>query len=807
VRRWLYFLPQFFPVVSTVWRLDGKTRCTDRSMASGAVAPGDLHPCSVVPEPLGTRIWIPRALIGRAVMIGAIWIVLVSACRQGLALAAEAPCSGPDTPATVLEEPPAPFYPRHARSEVEEDRIEALALFAAARTFEQREAYQDALRLYERAVRYDPQSPVLYAAVIRLATRLRRYDEAVRYALIAPGGLKVDPLLLRRLGVYLTRIGRLEDAVRLYRQTIAAKGTDGDAADVLLRMEMGRLCHLVGRYREAAEAFELVVHALEHADEYGIDEQVRRTLLDEPASTWRLMGECFLRSGKLRAAREAFLEASRAASSPGVLEYDLARVLAREGKHKEAFDSLWTAFDAGLTGEGTGPFELLDELLKHLGRSDDLLPTLEDLYARNARNVRLGLYLAGRYLDAGQEDRAAALYWQILEQSADHLPSGEPRLVEQSWRNLVMLQLDGPPEALLATLARVVKNEGSLETLGPALQQLCRDEEKLARVLNSALAHLDSGASEADTERLLAGALLALEAERFEPAGKLLEKTIERQPDKAPALVRLWALRLLAAEREAEAAQVLRRTIEQQAAAARDPLLHYYLAIALALDEQTEAAIQAIDRALELEPDSVQFQARLSWVLYVGKRYDQARRKYEEFIDRYASRYDSPLVRDQLREARLALSNLYVLGDRLAEAEEQLELVLDEFPQDVSASNDLGYLWADQGKHLHRALRLIRQAVKAQPDNPTYRDSLGWVYYRLGRKEAALAELEQAARGQPDPVILDHLAEVQAELGRVDEARRSWQRAREAFIKRGEDDQARAVERKLERLPPEQRSD
>ena len=56
-----------------------------------------------------------------------------------------------------------------------------------------------------------------------------------------------------------------------------------------------------------------------------------------------------------------------------------------------------------------------------------------------------------------------------------------------------------------------------------------------------------------------------------------------------------------------------------------------------------------------------------------------------------------------MREARLLLSNIAVLQNRPAEAEEWLEQVLDEFPDDASASNDLGYLWAERGAHLERA--------------------------------------------------------------------------------------------------------
>src|SRR6185503_18490792 len=112
--------------------------------------------------------------------------------------------------------------------------------------------------------------------------------------------------------------------------------------------------------------------------------------------------------------------------------------------------------------------------------------------------------------------------------------------------------------------------------------------------------------------------------------------------------------------------------------------------------------------------------------------------------------------RQVLREARLVLSNIYVTKKDIPQAEEWLQQVLDEYPEDAGAMNDLGYLWADQGKNLPRALEMVQFAVEADPDNASYHDSLGWTLYKLERYEEALKWLLQATSGDdPDGVILD----------------------------------------------------
>jgi tetratricopeptide (TPR) repeat protein len=149
----------------------------------------------------------------------------------------------------------------------------------------------------------------------------------------------------------------------------------------------------------------------------------------------------------------------------------------------------------------------------------------------------------------------------------------------------------------------------------------------------------------------------------------------------------------------------------------------------------------------------------------------------------------------------LALSNIRVMQKRQPEAEELLEQVLDEYPENISALNDLGYLWAEQGKHLERSLAMIQQAVADSPNNAAYRDSLGWAYYMLGRYPEAVEQLKLAISKEekdPDGVMLDHLGDAQLKAGQADAAVESWQRAVAAFERDKEADKATAVRRKLD---------
>ena len=73
---------------------------------------------------------------------------------------------------------------------------------------------------------------------------------------------------------------------------------------------------------------------------------------------------------------------------------------------------------------------------------------------------------------------------------------------------------------------------------------------------------------------------------------------------------------------------------------------------------------------------------------------------------------------------------------------------------------------------------MIETALATQPNNGAIADSLGWVFYRLGKFQDAVAPMEKAVQLEAnDPVINDHLGDVYWMVGRKREAEFQWRRA------------------------------
>lgn len=132
------------------------------------------------------------------------------------------------------------------------------------------------------------------------------------------------------------------------------------------------------------------------------------------------------------------------------------------------------------------------------------------------------------------------------------------------------------------------------------------------------------------------------------------------------------------------------------------------------------------------------------------------------------------------------LAMLYGQIGKPAKSEAVLVKVVKAHPDQDRAANALGYTWADAGKHLVRAKKMIARALKARPDEPAYLDSMGWVLYKMGRFKQALKRFQKAVSGPGGqyPIILDHYGDALYRAGRHQQAIRTWRQALEVYRQR-----------------------
>ncbi len=118
----------------------------------------------------------------------------------------------------------------------------------------------------------------------------------------------------------------------------------------------------------------------------------------------------------------------------------------------------------------------------------------------------------------------------------------------------------------------------------------------------------------------------------------------------------------------------------------------------------------------------------------------------------------------------LGKAELLIRMGRLDDAIGEYRQCIKRWPESAMSLNALGYTLADRTDEYAEAEKLIKKALKLDPDSPAIIDSYGWVLYRLGDNERALEELQRAYSMLKDPEVASHIVEVLGSLERLDAA-------------------------------------
>jgi tetratricopeptide (TPR) repeat protein len=189
-----------------------------------------------------------------------------------------------------------------------------------------------------------------------------------------------------------------------------------------------------------------------------------------------------------------------------------------------------------------------------------------------------------------------------------------------------------------------------------------------------------------------------------------------------------------------------------------------------ALADATVAASQADSPAL-VEERRIDLAIALSQI--DEKRGDAARA---------ARRLDDALGKDgdSKGDPRLILQRAAV-DDRRGDWQKAIargEQLLHRKPGNVEALNFVGFVAADHGHELQRAIPRLQAAVVLSPGSGAIIDSLGWAYFHAGDLARADIYLEQAGRLEPgDPEVLEHVGDLYAKRQERDRALAAYRRA------------------------------
>lgn len=488
-------------------------------------------------------------------------------------------------------------------------------------------------------------------------------------------------------------------------------------------------------------------------------------------------------------------------------EAALRAVLVRQPEEEEAVRQLAQLYMEG--GRPADAIALLTPLAKRGTRAEwwvllgEAQARTRD-FAASEQSCRQGLTLDAENLPARRCLAQALLVAEKFEAALEQyqrLAELEPGQPEYHLRQALIYrklnQLDKAEESLLRAKSGA---PGSLEVIyNEALTYRAQGRfEDAIRVLSDAIAGTKSPASHADTR--------SAQAILYEQLG-MLYRDVENYP---AAIESLQQLRALGPEQEKHARALLidtyrmNRQLEPAFEESRhaladypdDPSVVQTHAMLLAEKGETDQGVALLRKLLHGTPEDGEILLGMAQVYERSRRYAEAEQTVHaaEKASNGAGDHDM---------ATFLLGAIYERQKKYEAAEEQFKKLLAENPHNAPVLNYYGYMLADRGVRVDEAVTMLERALAQDSFNGAYLDSLGWAYCKQNRLRDAETYLGKAAgRNKQDPTIRDHLGEVFFRLGRTRQAAAEWEKSREfwkhALPSDYEADKVAALEKKLE---------
>lgn len=265
-----------------------------------------------------------------------------------------------------------------------------------------------------------------------------------------------------------------------------------------------------------------------------------------------------------------------------------------------------------------------------------------------------------------------------------------------------------------------------------------------------------------DQTLALEAANLFLNQDFYDHAAQLLDPLAAQTPIPVNALFYLAVLEYEGREDAAKARAYLEAIPEGHAHHERAMIFRVHL---LFQDGEKDAAKELCLLGMKLYPGQVDFPVLLAEIHEHAKHYDQSLdvllKAASAWPGNSAITYRLGLVHDKM-------------GDH-DQAMVMMEKTISLNPEHADALNYLGYTLADQGRDLERAVVLIENAIRVEPDNGYFIDSLAWVYFKQKKIRQAWQEIKRAVRFAPeDPVIWEHYGDIAAAMHFPGEARKGY---------------------------------
>lgn len=475
------------------------------------------------------------------------------------------------------------------------------------------------------------------------------------------------------------------------------------------------------------------------------------------AEAWALLGEFYQATGKTAESLDAFTQwaAAPASSDTRFFQYITNRELSPDAA-------------AARLGEG----------LLNAGRGREALAAVRRAIALNPENKDYG-ELLGQIIEAGGIEDSSAITELQRMVAADPTNTDTVELLARVQARTG--RVDDAATTVRAAISRQPKGDREQQMLRTFLAQLYADAARYTdaiAIYEEQLKEQGIGTAPLATveQRAVASRILQRMIEVYKRAGRAsdVNTTIERmrrllgKDDPTPDAQYILSLRDQGKKSEAlQAARAARQRFPEET----DLVL---------VEAQTLGELGRVDEGVALLKTLLKGSIEdFDKYLLISNLYLQSARAPEAVAAARKALEITPADRPDMMEAALiALSSAQERAGDPKGSEDSLRRILARDPNNATALNNLGYFLVERNERLTEALQLIQRAVRTNPTNSSFLDSLGWAYFKLGKLDEAERHLTEAARrNNTSAPIQEHLGDLYQQRGKLEMARSAWQKA------------------------------
>ncbi len=175
-------------------------------------------------------------------------------------------------------------------------------------------------------------------------------------------------------------------------------------------------------------------------------------------------------------------------------------------------------------------------------------------------------------------------------------------------------------------------------------------------------------------------------------------------------------------------------------------IIHYYNGLGHYNKKEYQAAINAINRAVDMTPE-------------------KDTKKLADFYSMLGEVYNT--------------TKQYQMSDN------SFEKALTQEPKNATVLNNYSYYLSERGERLDKAKMMSEKSLQLKPNETTFLDTYGWILYKMGEYDKARENIEKAVNAhdrKADGAIYDHLGDVYYKLKDKTKALQYWKMAKEKGV-------------------------